>query len=188
MQGLLKVAAAIDKLNLYVGRTVAWLALLMILVQFVVVVLRYVFGISYLFMQESIIYMHGIMFMVGAGFTLLNDGHVRVDIFYSTASDRTKALVNLLGALIFLLPFCIVVWWVSYPYVSNAWAVLESSPETSGIPGVYLLKSVILVFSVLVALQGISLAIRSIARLAGVETEPQTAPTAKRMAESSHGA
>ncbi|MEQ9640922.1 MAG: TRAP transporter small permease subunit [Alphaproteobacteria bacterium] len=169
---MVKVAAAIDKLNAQVGRVTMWLALLMILVQFMVVVLRYVFGISYIFMQESIIYMHGIMFMAAAGFALLQDAHVRVDIFYSAASERTKALINLLGAFIFLLPFCVVVFYFSYPYVANAWEVMEGSPETSGIQGVYLLKSMILVFCVLVALQGVSLAIHSYLRFTGHEPLP----------------
>jgi TRAP-type mannitol/chloroaromatic compound transport system permease small subunit len=178
LQALAKVATTIDKLNTRIGRTIAWLALFMILVQFVVVVMRYVFGIGSIFMQESIIYMHGLMFMIGAGFTLLNDGHVRVDIFYGDAQPRTKALINLLGSILFLIPFCIIVFWVSYPYVANAWAVFEGSPETSGIQAVFLLKSVILVFCVLMALQGVSLAIHSLFVLKGLERPGHRDPAA----------
>ena len=141
----------------------------MILVQFAVVVMRYAFGIGSIFMQESIVYMHGFMFMIGAGFTLLNDGHVRIDIFYGDATPRTKAWVNLIGSIVFLIPFCLIVFYVSYPYVANAWAVHEGSIETSGIQGVYLLKTTILIFAVLVLLQGISLAIHSLLFLMGLE-------------------
>nr|WP_184435878.1 TRAP transporter small permease subunit [Roseospira goensis] len=147
----------------------------MVLVQFLVVVLRYVFGLGFIWMQESITYMHGLLFMVGAGYTLLQDGHVRVDVFYREASPRRKALVNLLGTVLFLIPFCVLVLWVSWPYVANSWRVMEGSKETSGIQGVYLLKSVILVFGGLVILQGLSVIARSLLTLGGYDHE-DTAP------------
>ena len=106
MSSLLAVARMIDALNETIGRSVAWLALFMVLVQFIVVVMRYVFGIGSIFMQESIVYMHAIVFLAAAGYTLLHDGHVRVDIFYGSATPRQKAIVNLLGVLIFLWPIC----------------------------------------------------------------------------------
>nr|WP_184046062.1 TRAP transporter small permease subunit [Roseospira visakhapatnamensis] len=139
----------------------------MVLVQFLVVVLRYVFGLGFIWMQESIVYMHGLLFMVGAGYTLLQDGHVRVDVFYRDASRRRQALVNLAGSVLFLIPFCTLILWVSIDYVGNAWRVLEGSKETSGIQGVFLLKSVILVFGALVLLQGVSVIARSLLTLTG---------------------
>ncbi|MBB4286709.1 TRAP transporter small permease subunit [Roseospira goensis] len=168
-------ARTIDRINGTVGQATAWLALIMVLVQFLVVVLRYVFGLGFIWMQESITYMHGLLFMVGAGYTLLQDGHVRVDVFYREASPRRKALVNLLGTVLFLIPFCVLVLWVSWPYVANSWRVMEGSKETSGIQGVYLLKSVILVFGGLVILQGLSVIARSLLTLGGYDHE-DTAP------------
>jgi TRAP-type mannitol/chloroaromatic compound transport system permease small subunit len=166
---LSSVAQRIDALNENIGKAVAWLALLMVIVQFIVVIMRYVFGIGSIFMQESIIYLHAIVFMLGAGYTLLHNGHVRVDIFYREASPQRKAVVDLLGVAIFLIPVCALIWWGSWSYVANSWRVFEGSRETSGIQAVFLLKTVILVFVVLVVLQGISLAIRSLLILAGVE-------------------
>ncbi|MBB4267016.1 TRAP transporter small permease subunit [Roseospira visakhapatnamensis] len=167
MISLPSLARAIDGLNRGIGQATAWLALFMVLVQFLVVVLRYVFGLGFIWMQESIVYMHGLLFMVGAGYTLLQDGHVRVDVFYRDASRRRQALVNLAGSVLFLIPFCTLILWVSIDYVGNAWRVLEGSKETSGIQGVFLLKSVILVFGALVLLQGVSVIARSLLTLTG---------------------
>jgi TRAP-type mannitol/chloroaromatic compound transport system permease small subunit len=174
LQGL---ARAIDRLNEAIGVRVAWLALLMVLVEFTVVLMRYVFGVGSVKMQESIVYMHAIVFMVAAGYTLLHDGHVRCDIFYAAASPRRRALVNLIGVAVFLLPTCVLIAWAAWPYVTQAWAVREGSPEGSlGIPAVFLLKSIILIFAVLVALQGVALALHSALRLVGFETAEGAAP------------
>jgi TRAP-type mannitol/chloroaromatic compound transport system permease small subunit len=163
-------ARATDAVNERIGVSVAWLALFTVLVEFTVVLMRYVFGIGSVKMQESIVYMHATLFMVAAGYTLLHNGHVRCDIFYAAAPPRRKALIDLIGVLIFLLPMCALIAWVAWPYVAAAWAVREGSQEGSlGIPGVYLLKTVILVFAGLLALQGLALAARSVLRLAGVD-------------------
>ena len=157
----------IDAVNHVVGRAVSWLAILMVVVQFVVVLMRHVFGLGSIMMQESVVYMYAVMFMAGAAYTLLRDGHVRVDILYRGADRRRQALVNLCGVVIFLVPVFLLIWIKSFPYVASSWAVLEGSRETSGIPAVFALKTVILVFAALVLLQGISLAIRSVLVLAG---------------------
>jgi TRAP-type mannitol/chloroaromatic compound transport system permease small subunit len=163
-------ARAIDRLNEGIGVSVAWLALFMVVLEFAVVMMRYVFGLGSVKMQESIVYMHALVFMVAAGYTLLHNGHVRCDVFYAVASPRGKALVDLVGVFVFLVPMCAVIAWVAWPYVAAAWAVREGSPEGSlGIPGVYLLKSVILVFAGLLALQGLALAARSALCLGGVD-------------------
>ena len=167
MHALGRVAAAVDWSNDWIGRATAWLSITMVVVQFAVVIMRYVFGISSLMMQESIIYMHGILFMVGAGYTLLHDGHVRVDIFYRDASVRRKAMVDMLGSLLLLLPIVYLIFIATLPYVQQSWASLEGSPETSGIPAVYLLKSVILVFCVLLGAQGVSLFLKSLITIMG---------------------
>ena len=178
MSVLNKLAAAIDWLNEWVGRTVSWLLVAMIVVQFAVVIMRYVFGVSSIFVQESIVYMHATVFMVASAYTLLHDGHVRVDVFYREASPKMKALVNLFGSIVFLLPVCAVFWWRSWPYVVDSWAVHEGSRETSGIQAVYLLKTELLLFAALMALQGMSMATHALRALRGAAPEPaDEAPT-----------
>lgn len=167
MSHLASLARIVDVVNERIGRAVAWAALAMVLVQFTVVVMRYVFGIGSILMQESVIYLHAILFMIGAGYTLLHDGHVRLDIFYRDASIRTKALVDLWGSIGLLIPVTVLIWWFSWPYVAGSWEVLEGSRETSGIHAVFLLKTVILVFAALMFVQGISLAARSVLTLTG---------------------
>jgi TRAP-type mannitol/chloroaromatic compound transport system permease small subunit len=153
---LRKLAAAIDQINHQIGRAAAWLSLAMVLVQFTSVVLRYVFGIGSIWMQESVVYMHGVLFMMAAADTLLHDEHVRVDVFYSRATPARKALIDLMGCAFFILPVCLMLFYVSLPYVSMSWSVFEGSRETSGIHGIFLLKSVILAFAVQMSLQGVS--------------------------------
>lgn len=171
MKPLLQFARATDALNEYLGRVLSWMTLAMVLFIFVLVLMRYVFGLGSTKMQEAVLYMHSIVFLACAGYTLLHNGHVRCDIFYSAATPRRKALIDLVGVFVFLLPTCILILWVGWPYVKASWAVLEGSIEGAmGIHGVYLLKSLILAFAGLVGLQGISLAIHSALLLAGVET------------------
>jgi TRAP-type mannitol/chloroaromatic compound transport system permease small subunit len=166
-----QLANLIDQFNEKTGKILAWLTLLTVLTQFFVVLGRYVFGIGSLMMQEAIIYMHATLFMLASAYVLKVDGHVRVDIFYREAAPRTKALVNLFGSIVFLLPMCVVIFWVSYPYVENSWAIMEGSRETSGIPGVFLLKTAILIFAVQMGLQGLSIILHSILAIRGDEDE-----------------
>ncbi len=158
---LVFAANQIDRLVKAVGRAAMWLALFVVLTQFAVVVLRYVFGIGSIWLSESVIYGHAAMFMLAAAWTLQADGHVRVDILYADASPRRRAWVDLLGALLLLLPFMTVIAWFAIPYVARSWALLERSREASGLPFVYLLKTLIPLFALLMALQGISQAIRA---------------------------
>jgi TRAP-type mannitol/chloroaromatic compound transport system permease small subunit len=167
MNALAAAVRFIDQLNEVIGRGIAWLTLAMVLIGFIVVMLRYVFSIGFVWMQESYVWLHGITFMLAAGYTLIHDGHVRVDIFYRTASIRKKALVDLFGSLVLLLPVLVLVWVQAWPYVLDSWARLEESREAGGLPGLFLLKSVILVFCVTMGLQGLSLAGRSILILVG---------------------
>ncbi|NIR58703.1 MAG: TRAP transporter small permease subunit [Gammaproteobacteria bacterium] len=139
----------------------------MVLITFVVVVLRYVFAIGWVWMQESYVWLHGIVFMLGAGYTLLHNGHVRVDVFYRPAGLRYKAVIDLLGAFVLLLPMVILVFTVGFEYVASSWTMLEESREAGGLPGLFMLKTVILAFCVLTGLQGLSLAARGILVLRG---------------------
>jgi TRAP-type mannitol/chloroaromatic compound transport system permease small subunit len=157
----LAFAERIDRLNAAIGRAAAWASLFVVLVQFAVVVLRYVFGHGSIWLSESIIYAHAAMFMLAAAWTLKAGGHVRVDVFYADASPRTKALVDVCGSVLLLLPFMAVLAWFAWPYVARSWAILEASRETSGIPAVFLLKTLIPAFALLMALQGVSQAIKA---------------------------
>lgn len=161
----------VDALNERIGRGVSWLALLIVIVQLLVVVGRYVFGIGYIWLQELITYMFGFMFMLGAAYTLRHDGHVRVDIFYREAKPRTKAIINLIGSVVFLIPVCILIFWIAWPYVMQSWSILEGSTEASGIPARYLQKTAILAFAVLMGLQGLSMVVHSILALRGDRQE-----------------
>lgn len=158
---MLGVADRIDRLNGAMGRTAAWLALAVVLLQFSVVLMRYVFGAGSIWLTESIIYSHAALLMLAAAWTLQEGGHVRVDVFYADASPQTKAWINLLGACLLLLPFMAVLIYFSWPYVARSWAILERSRETSGIPAVFVLKTLIPLFAVMMALQGIAQAIRA---------------------------
>ena len=152
----------VDSLNETIGRGVAWLTLAMVLITFGVVVLRYVYAIGWVWLQESYVWLHGVVFMVGAGYTLLHNGHVRVDVFYRPGGPRYKAIVDLLGSLLLLMPLIVLIAIVSFDYVADSWSRLEESREAGGLPGLFLLKSVLLVFCALLGLQGLSLAGRSI--------------------------
>ncbi len=158
-------AGALDQVNAWVGRVVRWLALLLLLAQFAVVVLRYLFGTSYIWGTETVLYLHAALFMLGAGYTLLLDGHVRVDIFYGRLSKRGKAWVDLLGTLFFLVPTCLVILWFTWRFTANSWAIREGPLSVGGIPAAFVLKTLIPAFAVLLLIQGMSLALRSIIRL-----------------------
>ena len=167
MRRIKQFVRIVDAINDHVGRAVAWLTLTMVLVVFLVVVMRYGFSWGRVWIQESYVWMHGIVFMLGAAYTLLHEGHVRVDVFYRGASLRYKAWVDLLGSVFLVLPLILTVWTVALPYVQNSWIRLEASREAGGLPGLFLLKTVIPVFCVLVGLQALSLAGRSLLILRG---------------------
>jgi TRAP-type mannitol/chloroaromatic compound transport system permease small subunit len=156
------IADRIDRLTTAVGRTVAWLALAIVLLQFALVVARYAFGLGSIWLTETVIYANATLFMLAAAWTLRAGGHVRVDVFYAEASARAKAVIDLLGAVLLLLPFAAVLLWLSVPYAARSWAILERSQETSGLPLVFALKTLIPLFAALVALQGIAQAIRAV--------------------------
>lgn len=164
---MLALADTIDRLNRSIGRAAAWLCLAVVVIQFAVVVLRYLFGIGSIWLQESIVYSHAAMFLLVAAWTLKNDGHVRVDIFYASASPRRKAIVDLCGALLLLIPFAAAILFFSWPYVARSWAIFEGSREASGLPLVFVLKTLIPVFAAMLILQGVAQAMRAWSVLSG---------------------
>ena len=169
MHFLAGIASLICSVNLFIGRTFAWLSLAIVVVCFTVVVQRYLFSVSYLWMQDLYIWLNGAMFTAVAGFALLRDDHVRVDIFYRPARARTRALADLIGVFLFLLPFTWVVYQYSMPFVVRAWSYREASANVGGMPGLFILKTFIVAFAALIALQGLAMAIRSILVLSGNE-------------------
>jgi len=151
----------IDRFTEGCGRILAWLVLAMALLTTVIVIMRYGFNHGSIMAQESVIYMHGSLFMLAAAYTLKHDGHVRVDIFYRTFSPRRAAWVNSLGAIAFLMPLCVFIFISSWDYVTEAWMIRESSPEAGGIPAVFLLKSLIPAMAVTLFLQALAEVLRN---------------------------
>ena len=162
-----RTAATIDCVNTAIGRAAAWCCLYVVVVEFALVVMRYALGIGSIRVQESVIYAHAALFMLAAAWVLKTDGHVRVDIFYADAKPRTKAAIDLLGTVIFLAPFAAALLLLSLPYAARSWAIFERSPEASGLPFVFLLKTLIPLFALLIGLQGIAQAIRAVLTLRG---------------------
>lgn len=172
MRALEKLADGIDVANDKFGQCTAWLVLLLVIIAGLVAFLRYLFAVGWVWMQDAYLWVNGAMFMLGAGYTLLHDKHVRVDFFYTRLRRRSKAVVDILGVLVFLLPSVAVIAWLSYPFVLNSWGRFEGSLEAGGLPGIYLLKSVLLLFCIPLALQALSLVIRQVLILTGYADAP----------------
>ncbi|MFP8966746.1 TRAP transporter small permease subunit [Pokkaliibacter sp. CJK22405] len=162
-----RVIRGIDAISEFTGRCISWLTLAMVLVTFYIVVMRYLFNEGNIAVQESVIYMHACVFLIGAAYTLRHDGHVRVDIFYRPMGERGKAWVNLFGNLFLLMPVMIFFFWISWDYVALAWSIKETSQEAGGIPYRYVLKGTLLLMPVLVILQGIGELLRDLLVIAG---------------------
>jgi TRAP-type mannitol/chloroaromatic compound transport system permease small subunit len=159
----------LDRISSITGKAAAWLTLFMVIVTFVVVIMRYVFDAGLIWVQESVVWMHAVVFMLGAAYTLRAEEHVRVDIFYRTMSERRRAWVDLIGVIVFLLPLCAFLAWASFDFVTQSWSIGESSRESGGLPYPFvpLLKSVLLLMPLAVSMQGLSLFARSINTLRG---------------------
>lgn len=169
MNALKGLSRWIDTINEYIGRGVAWVTLGLVLVVFVDVVMRYLFNTSFVFTQELEWHLFGFIFLIGAGYTLLHDGHVRVDIFYRRLGARGRAWVNFIGVLVFLLPGCILIIITSWKFVYNSWSILEGSPDPGGIPLRFIVKGTITVGFALLCLQGLSLGAHSLLQILGIE-------------------
>jgi TRAP-type mannitol/chloroaromatic compound transport system permease small subunit len=170
-----RTLAGIEAFIDWTGRTVSWLSLLLVLVMFLVVVLRYAFDTGSIALQEITTYLHATVFLVGMAYTLQQDAHVRVDIFYTRFSKRGKAWIDLFGALFLLLPFMLFVSWISWLYIADSWSVLEGSREAGGLPGVFLLKSLILVMTSLLSLQAFTQIARNIETILSTDADNKVA-------------
>ena len=151
----------INSINRYIGEIISWFTLLMVLITFLVVVLRYGFNIGFIWMQESVRFMYAAVFLLCGGYTLLKDKHVRVDVLYLNLSTKNKAIIDLLGSIFLLLPVCFVIFYYSWSYVINSWEQMEGSIEERGLHLVFLMKTFIWAFAILVSLQSISIIINS---------------------------
>jgi TRAP-type mannitol/chloroaromatic compound transport system permease small subunit len=160
---------AISRLNWLVGRVLAWASLAIVLICFTVVVMRYGFRQGSVALQDLYVWLNGAMFMGIAGYALLRDAHVRVDLFYRDASLRTKALLDMAGTALFVAPFLTVLTIYAWPYVRRSWSLAEASANFGGMPGLYVLKSFLLVFVALVGLQALAMFLRGLLVLAGRE-------------------
>lgn len=159
----------IDRISIATGRAASWLTLAMVLVTFVIVVMRYVFDAGLIWLQETLTSLHAVVFMLGAAYTLQQEEHVRVDIFYRSMSERRRAWIDLLGVLFFVFPMCGFFIWSAWDYVSASWSIREVSINAGGLPFPFvpLLKSVLIVMPIAVGLQGLSLLLRSVHQLRG---------------------
>jgi TRAP-type mannitol/chloroaromatic compound transport system permease small subunit len=164
-----KLQGRLDHISTASGQAAAWLTLFMVIVTFVVVVMRYVFDAGWIWVQESVVWMHAMVFMLGAAYTLRSEEHVRVDVFYRTMGERGRAWVDLIGVLIFLMPLCLFLAWKSFDFVTQSWSLREASRESGGLPYPFIpmLKSVLLLMPITVALQGLSLLLNSLHTLRG---------------------
>lgn len=161
----------IDYLTERLGRLLAWLIPLMMLGTAAVVIMRYGFGQGMTALQESVTYLHGTVFMLGAAYTLKHGGHVRVDIFYHRFTPRTKAWVDSIGSIVFLLPLCGLILMTSWDFTANSWLIHEGSVEPGGLPFVYLLKSLLPLMAINLALQGVAELLRNAMTLIGTERD-----------------
>lgn len=171
---LTRFCAGIDTLNEWVGRGTGWVALGLVLVVFVDVVMRYLFNTSFVFVQELEWQLFAFIFLIGAGYTLLYDGHVRVDIFYQRHGLKGKAWTNLLGVVLFLIPGCLMIIATSWHFVYRAWVIGEGSPDPGGIPYRFIVKGFIPVGFGLLLLQGISMGVHSLLQILNIE-KPKSA-------------
>lgn len=159
---LVNIESFINRINEWLGRTVAWFILAMVVITFFNVVMRYGFNFGLIAIQESVIYLHSFVFMLAIAYTYKHNEHVRVDIFYSKYSETKKAWVDLFGTLFLLLPFCIYLIFASWQYALNSWLLLEGSREAGGLPFLYLLKTLVPLMPALLLLQGLATICKSL--------------------------
>ena len=164
-----KPLGVIDSLSIWSGHALAWLTFLMVVVTFTIVVMRYLFGTGFIWLQESLTWMHAVVFMLGAAYTLQRDEHVRVDVFYRDMSATRRAWVDVFGVVFFVLPLCGLLIYESSDYVVDSWRVREVSRNAGGLPypAIPLLKSVLLLMPLALALQGVAMLARCIRQLRG---------------------
>ncbi len=164
---LKKIPTFINNLNLKIGELFSWLLLCMVLLTCLIVILRYLFNIGFIWMQELVRFFYAAVFMLCAAYTLVENAHVRVDIFYSKMSEKNKNLVNILGSIFFLIPVCFITFFYSFSYVINSWMQLEGSLEERGLHAVFIMKTFIWLFSFMLFAQALSIILSNINKIRG---------------------
>lgn len=165
------IARALDRVTDTVGRVVMWLAVLLVLTQLAVVLLRYAFSTSFIQLQEGVIYTHATLFMLGIAFTMLHEGHVRVDILYADMTPRRRAWIDLIGVLVAVIPFAVLVIWTCWPFVAASWRIREGAIAYGGLPFQYLLKSLIPAMAMLLLIAAVAHLCRCVLTIAGRRTD-----------------
>lgn len=178
LNALRAFAAVVDRTNEKLGNVLGFLVWMVAVVCAIVVVLRYGFSMSFTWMQELYVWIHAVVFLAAASYAMLLNAHVRVDIAYSKWSMKTRTIVEIIGALSFTLPWMFILAWLTWPFIVDSWSIREGSPQPNGMPGVFLLRTMLLVFSALMALQCLAIIARGILVLAGDRAAAQTAPFA----------
>ena len=173
----LQLLKLLDRITLFIGRSIAWLTVMMVIATCIVVLLRRGFDIGSIALQESVTYMHAAVFLLAAGYTLKRDGHVRVDILYRRFPVRRRAWIDSLGCLLFLLPLTIFTGFISWEFVVSSWAIREGSTDSGGLGAVYLLKSLIPLMAITLSLQAFAELLRNLLLLMGVNTAPADGET-----------
>jgi len=166
-----RISTIIDALNEWVGRGIAWLAAVMVVLTVYDVLMRYIFHAGSVAVYEMEWHLFAINFLIAAGWVLKHDGHVRVDLLYTRFSPRTQAWIDLAGSMLACIPFCILVIWASLPFVHNSWVLGEGSPDPGGLPARYILKAMIPLGFFFIAIQALSQAIKKFFFLMGHENE-----------------
>lgn len=157
-----KTINIINNITERVGKLTSWFAILMVIIISLDVIIRYLFKFTFIWIIELEIYLFGFMFLLGAGYTLKHEKHVRVDVFYSKLSDKKKAIVDILGGLLYLIPWCYVAVSASWRYAYSSFLMGESSPQPGGLPALYILKFAIALGFFLLLLQGIAHILKSL--------------------------
>lgn len=171
--GFDRIVSWIETANEYIGRTMGWFMFILVVLVTIDVVSRYLFQTGAVAIQETEWWLFSIIFLMGAGYTFLHDGHVRVDIIYSRLPDKWKNWVDLGCAFIFLFPMCVLVGYTSFFFIRDSWLVREFSPDPGGLPAYYVLKGFIPLGFLLLALQGVAEVYKIIQRLRGVALPKQ---------------
>jgi len=168
-----KAIYLLERMNETVGNLFAWTTALMVVVICIDVLLRYFFSFSFIWITEVEIYLFALSFLFGSGYALKHEKHVRVDVFYEGWSPVRKAWVNLLGSILFLMPWCVVSILACWKYASFSYGFRESSPQAGGLPALYILKFCLLLGFVFLLIQGVAMILRSILTIQGKEIETE---------------
>lgn len=166
-----QIVRHIDRFTQLTGQAIRWLSLLLVLTTCSVVALRYLLDLPSIALQETVMYLHAAIFMLGAAYTWQQGGHVRVDVFYRNLPVSRRYWIDRAGILFLVVPTSFFLIWASWEYVGNAWAIRERSQEASGLPFVYALKTLLILLPVTLLLQAVAELLRTFTPAATSEAD-----------------